>query len=335
MKTKHHLNIRLNFTVILAGICLFLSGTVPLFGGVAVSQTSDLSMLSTLPTDQLLKRWDTASRGERSVMFDLLAEKRSETLTSLRKLLSTGTESEIMLACHLLSDMRDRGAVSDLLGLTYSGNPKIALSAVNALREIGDPRVLPRMQEILSEKQLDLGEKICALAAIGRLGSTRDAALIRTYLTDPAPPVATSAAMALAMVGKADGEQILLQMTESDDPFTQKLATKGLGYLTTPKAQQKLETILSNPSASWKSYAHIAVEQQRLKTLGSPEAQIDALSQLLTDKNKMVAGWALGQLVDTNLPDAIQKVQEHSKMKATTASQAMRLLKLRGLEVEK
>jgi len=285
---------------------------------------------STIPTRELLNRLETAVRAQRARIIDEFANRRDAALPTLREALSAGTENQKILVCRLLAAMRDVEAVVSLVEMTRIPDYKIKAYAVNALGQIGDRSAAPRLREILLQDNTHIGVTICALEAVGSLGSTSDVALIRKFLDNGPAPVRVIAAKALAMLGNPEVEAVLLQLSQNAEPFVQKAAVEGLGYLDSDLSRRRLQSILKAPSAGWKSYARIAIERQRIRARPTVSDRLEALLELTNDCNKRVAGWAIEEIADTGTPEADSILEEVSKGDGIKATKAERALKLRG-----
>jgi len=305
--------------------CIFMSFVLSSFGQTPIS-----SELDKLPAQELIRRVASAGHAERVAIVDNLISRRSETLPALRSTLTSGTIEQKALACNMLSEMRDKESVELLIDVTQSPEGRLQYVAINALREIGDSRAAPRLRDVLKGRNLDEGKKICALIALGRLGADKDLPQLRGFLNDESAAVRTAAAGAIAMLGSPEAQDVLIQMTEAKDPFTQKLAVKSLGYLDTPESTSRLEAILRDPSASWKNYARISIEQQRLRREKSTGERVRALSRLAADENTWMAEWAIEQISDMDTQEARQELRRLSKSNMRHATQARRTLSLRG-----
>ncbi len=295
-----------------------------------MGQSTSTLQIKDRPPQQNIQSWDKAGRNERLAIVDALVEKRAESLLALRTALTTGTLPQRTLACELLYEMRDKDSVELLITVTQRPETQLHCGAINALREIGDSRAAPRMRDILKGRGLDESKKICTLVAMGRLGTNKDIPLLRDFLKDTSPAVQTAAAGAISMLGSSEAQDVLIQMTESNDPFTQKLAIKSLGYLDTPDSTDHLNTILQNPSADWKNYARISIEQQRLKKEKSDGERLQTLSRLASSENKWMSEWAIGQIADMDTRESRQELLRLSKANIRYAAQAKRTLSLRG-----
>jgi HEAT repeat protein len=149
----------------------------------------------------------------------------------------------------------------------------------------------------------DLGVVKTSVAALGRLGLPRDVRLIAPLLARGDEGLRVVAAGSLAMLGDERGLAVVLQATSSADPGVQKSATYALGFFTATAAGERVQAILDDPRAAWRSYALIAQAERRLKVQSSAE-QIESLDGLAHGRSRTLAEWAVDRLTDIGNADA-------------------------------
>ncbi len=274
---------------------------------VAITMASGLARgqapYTGMAPEALIQAWLPAGRSDRALIEDALVERRPTSLPALRQAARAGGVAEKLFASAMLAQMRDLDSAATLLTATADSDPRVRTRAVTALRIIGVRDAVPRLRQ-LARAESGAVLKV-SLAALGELGTSRDAPLIRPFLSHPDEDVRVMAAGALAMLGDGRGQETLLAATRGSDPLAQKNATYALGYLGTPEAAARLHEILGDPAGQWKSYAVIALALQALRAQTLPQ-QVVTLDALARGPDRLAGTWALDRLVDLDDPAATQ-----------------------------
>lgn len=276
---------------------------------------------------KLIGYWKNASRADRGKIEEALLENRSLSLPGLREAVSSGSSQEKMLAADFLVEMRDKESIDVLLAATINPDERVQVRMIIALRDIGDSRALVRMRELVRTTQ---GGPVLksSLVALGRLGSSSDLALIRSWLSHGDESVRVNAAAALAMLGSSEGQEILLRSTNSEDLLPRVEAIVALGYLRTTEARSRLEEIINDPEGHWKSEALVASAQQRLATISAQE-KVEHLGMLAYGFNRYVASWAVDQLSDLDTPEVVDLLRGLASRGGKIGEKAHRRLRSR------
>ena len=253
--------------------------------------------------EALIHAWPPATRSDRALIEDAIVERRAMSLPALRQAVGAGGVTEKLFASAMLAQMRDQDSAATLLTATGDPDPRVRTRAVTALRVIGVRDAVTRLRQ-LARAETGAVLKV-SLVALGELGTSRDASLVRSFFSHPDEDVRVMAAGALAMLGDGQGQETLLAATRGSDPLAQKNATYALGYLGTPEATARLHEILDDPSGQWKSYAVIALALQALR-VQSPQQQVVTLDELARGHDRLAGDWALDRLVDLDSPAATQ-----------------------------
>jgi HEAT repeat protein len=275
----------------------------------------------------LMQAWMSGNPADKPAIAQALIDNRAASTAALRDAVISGDAATRAFACSMLAELRDVDSVPALLTASGDQDERVQGRAVSALRDIGDPRALPRLRELLQTAPSP-GVLKRALAGIGKLGTAGDRGLVRPLLAHPDEGVRVMAAGALAMLGSAGGQDVLLDATERDDPGAQKNATYALGFLGTPEATARLNEILADPNGQWKSYAVMALAQHE-RASQSPPQQAATLERLARGRDRLVAGWALDELTDLPVPEAVQVIQQLASGKGVLGEKARFRLKVR------
>lgn len=275
-----------------------------------------------------LRALETATSPQRAQALEVLLADRSEALAAFRAALASGDATERRLAAEALGETRDRGSIDLLLGATADEDRLVRRQAVLSLRKIGDPVALPRMRALVVPDQ-ERGLLKAALVGLGELGTSQDAPRVRPYLRHGDETVRVTAAGALAMLGSDEGLDVLLAGTSSDDPAAVKNATYALGWIRDPASRSRIEEILGDPTAPWRSQAAMALALQDLK--GADEFDRAArMGELARGRDRQVAAWALSELVRSPAPEATEEARRLANGRGRTARAAQRRLALVG-----
>jgi HEAT repeat protein len=274
-----------------------------LLGAVAVPAQQSNRFRSMSP-DKLLDAWRSSARNERVLIVEAMLEQRLASTATLRAAARSGDVETRRLACTLLGELRDDGAVGALLAATSDPDRGVRARAVSALRQIGDASAVPRLRELVRGAS-DRAVLKRAVVALGTLGDASDVSALRPLLAHADLSVRVVAAGALAMLDNGEGEDILLAAVDAGDPIAQRNATFALGYLDTPDAQARLEAILADPNGRWRSEALMALTQRQRRQLGAA-GQVAVLMQLASGRDRQAAMWAVEELSDLATPAASQ-----------------------------
>lgn len=256
----------------------------------------------------LVRAWKNAGRVERRELAPRLIEERRALAPYLRAALRAGGRDEKLFACALLPELRDLDAVPALIEATRDADLAVRRRAVSALRRLGDGRAAARLREIVG----NAGDRALlkrAMAGLGRVGATQDAALIAPHLQDANEDVRVIAAAALAMLGDSRGAGALIAATRSDDPRARKNATFALGYLSDPASLARLHEIAADPAGQWRSYAAMALARRETVFLPLPD-RVARLAEFGRARDRLLATWALDELTEIGAPHAIPALRE-------------------------
>lgn len=310
-------------------LCAFFT-MIFLSTNIAVAEKKTAEDLKSMSPKELIQALDTAPRVKAIAIREMLIDKKENSIPLLRDTILRGTPKQKIFACTLLGEMRDKGAVANLLQVVEDPDVRIKLCGINALRDIGDPNARQKLRKVL-DKSKDKGTLICTLIAIGKLGEKSDIKKLQKFIRHSEGQVQTAGAVACAMLGDTTVQNLLIEITYDKDPFSARTAVKGLGYLSTPESADRLQDILTDPNGVWKTDARIALVRQKL--VGKPLAQKSKLLQKLTeDKNELVSEWALGEISDSDIPEKRAILEDLAKSKTKAARRAGQLLKMREVQ---
>lgn len=278
--------------------------------------------------NELLAKWSQVNRNERLAITEALIEKKAVSVPVLREKILKGKRAQRVFAIKLLTEMRDKGAVPHLIKGLTDPEKQMRMFSINSLRQIEDPRATPELRKKMKEPIND-EELACVLFALGKLGNRADIRTLEQYLGDSRVIIRLASASAIAMLGDATVSDILIDLSQSKEPFIQKTAIKSLGYLDTPESTQRLESILANPSANWKDYAWISLQQQWLRIISKDADKLKLLSEHAKNKNRRLSEWAIEEMADIGTMTANNELEKISKGNIRISSKAKRIIRLR------
>lgn len=285
---------------------------IPLVYAIVFSQgwaaASPDDAYAQLSSESLARQWNEAAPPQRERIEAELAGRGAEATEALVRRLRDGVAEERVLACATL-DAGNLAAVRTLVAAADDGEREVRIAALMALGRSSSPSALERVRTKLAEN-LPAGELNAALAALGRLGQACDLDMLRTYLAHEEVTVRVNAAAAMALLGSAEGEAVLLAATGSASPQAQREATYALGLLDTPTAARRLEEIVASPDARWRTEAEIALECRTLRAMRSEHEASLRLTALAESANDGVAAWARESL-EGRLPEAKHATSVH------------------------
>jgi len=312
-------HVKLKYTV------LFILFTSFVARGV-LRQTADPNLMGAKSLAEVIERWDKASPSERVSIEDALFEDISGAIPVLRDKVVTGTRKQKMFACAMLVQMRDTGSVETLVKAMDDPDDMVKTRAIVSLTRLKAKQAVTKIRQQVAKAKNRTTLK-AALAGLGMLGNAQDIPALRAHLSDPAESVRINAAVALALLGNHEGQEILLAGTQSTKPIVRKEATYSLGFVNTVESRNRLQEILDDPGGKWKTYAQIALAQQDLANK-PPGQKISALKTLASDKNRQVAEWAVERIGELDTPQGRAALKDVGQLKGKAGRKAKRLLKI-------
>jgi HEAT repeat protein len=243
----------------------------------------------------MLAQWHSAPPLRREAILKALGDRAGVLESWIIAALRSDKVNDRLVACALLERIGSAEAEAALLTVLDDPDARVASQALLSLGAFGSGTAADAVREQLATAS-DARKRKAILAALGNLGDDTDLPRISPYLADPDEPVRVNAAAALARLGDASGEAILLASTHGTNPQARREATYALGFLDSPEARQRLEAIAADPQARWRTEADIALEMRLLRHATSDEAATARLGELALGLNDELAEWARDQL---------------------------------------
>ncbi|HXX93814.1 MAG TPA: HEAT repeat domain-containing protein, partial [Planctomycetota bacterium] len=236
-------------------------------------------------------------------------------------------------AIRALGQLRDRDSADDLVGLAESAEPREALAAIEALREIGAPEPAPRVaslegspDDLIRAHALGTSVRLAprgasdrlrralrdpsgavraqAAEAAGELG-LRDLALpLRGLLDDPEEGVQVAALHALGELGSRGALQAVLGCGTSENQEVVLAARWTLGQIGTPEDIPALVVRLRDREPEVREESALILAE-----MGARDAA-GAMSRLLEDRSRAVRRAAVEALGRLRAPGAVSALVE-------------------------
>ncbi len=194
---------------------------------------------------------ETGAIAPASVRLDVADAATIETLVQE---LSDPDESRVLYAIDMLETLNRRNLITPLL--LHHESPKVrsrALLALQSARESVAARWIPSVERMLKDEDADV--RAAAVRALAALRKEEDSAFMRTYLQDPEPRVATTAAVVLANSGREtdasaaeDALRRLIVDTRDAASGARKEAAAALAQIRHSRFRALLVPLLNDPS---------------------------------------------------------------------------------------
>lgn len=263
-----------------------------------------------------------------------------QTIEALIEELADPDEDRVLYAIDILESLDKRNLITPLL--LYHGSARVrsrALRALGAARPEVATRWLPHVQGLLNDENGDV--RIAAMSALANIRETTVPEIVRPYLDDPDPRVASTAAMALARTGStADigrAEAALERLAASPEPLARRSlasvihrdAAPGLHHLLIPLlydtdvsvAEEALKAVRSIGTADFLFVPTLValLRNRRLKAtardvlVGYGPEVVPVLSHFLRDRDEDV--W-----VRRHIPGTLARIPSQATMDTLVAS---------------
>ena len=207
-----------------------------------------------------------------------------------------------MMAVMVAADFGDSTAIPQLIARLQDSNEFVRTQAAAALGEFKDKRVVDALVRNLSNT--DMINRDVSAIALGKIGDPQAIpSLLKTFGdTENEHPVRTSAAAALAKMGKEEGAQYLLAMVKSSNWSDRLDVAESLREIQFKGAIEPLLSLLADRNLDVRAQAVLAAGD-----LQDPRA-IPSVKKLLNDTDPEVRDSAAAALqkLGVKLPPASQ-----------------------------
>src|SRR2546421_1068701 len=160
----------------------------------------------------------------------------------VRAILESGEESMRFAAACALSDVQDPAALGELQAALADEHRR--QEALSALMSLGDPSAVPEIAKVFEHDSLGEFDRTLAAAALARFGDARGACHLVARLESDADDRPIAAAWA-GRLGAQEAIPALDALAGTDGGAAQGAATRGLGRVRAPGAEERLIRIAS------------------------------------------------------------------------------------------
>jgi HEAT repeat protein len=317
-------------SMLIWGVC-FLIGMVSPFVDANAQEKEDIQKrdlrleLMKVPPIKLLELYETTPQpAQRDIIAETIIIKKEDTIPHLRNTLRIGTEKQKLLSLALLMEMRDKASSEMLIPLLEEKSLKVQRRTAFALGYFKYGGAYPKLVAMLRPSQ-DLGVAKSVLAGLGMLGDKKAIQVIQRWLNHSNLSVGVNAAISLAALGNENGIDKVIEASKSGDNQTRREGTYGLGFFRDQKARLRLQEILADPEAPWKTEAEIALSKINLSKVPLKN-RLNLLKGLVEHPNKGVAKWAIDEISEIKTPQAKEILESASRDKTIKGDYARRKL---------
>jgi len=155
-----------------------------------------------------------------------------------------------------------------------SADPSTRAAAARLLGEVGDPRAIPEIRNLLSDDDPRVVGAACA--ALGRLGDADSTSRLLESLDRDEPAIVAGAVEGLGDLGVREAVPHILPLLDSQEREVRLAAIVALGKLGDTSALEPLEKLRSDPS---EGLADNLTDEERKQFQDALEAAMAQLSQ--------------------------------------------------------
>ena len=320
----------MRFSLIAWFLCLLIAIWTPFISISAQEKEGFPSELAMSPPDKLLEIYEGETDPTKlEAITEILLVKRESSIPVLRQALIEGTEKQKLISLSLLIEMQNKESGEFLINSLRDKSLKVQRRAAHAVGSLRYGRGYEHLVAML-ETTRDFGLIKSVLAGLGMLGKKDALPLIRPWLNHSDSSVRVNAAISLAALGSEEAISEVIQATMSKDNQTRREATFGLGFFQDHRAHARLQEIIADPNATWKTDAEIALSRADLFAK-SPLERLDFLLKLTDSPNKAVCRWAVDQISELGIPEAVNVLRSIASEKTVKGHHAKRRLLALGL----
>jgi HEAT repeat protein len=198
------------------------------------------------------KLMDDFRNGSNASLIALAQSGDSEALNVLGAQVLAGGEnwppSDLIPAIRLIGRTRDPNALNVLRSVLYNDDPGVVNATVEALSNIGDPRIAPELLKLFDDA--DLERSVVLARALARLGKAKQvSARFMPQLQFPLPGVRERAALVLTAIGRSKGWPLVHHMLQTKEPPYYPLVLTTLSGLPTRESAAFVSEALSGEEA--------------------------------------------------------------------------------------
>ena len=247
----------------------------------------------------------TLTRLNEELYLTVLKDRKSrEDPAPLVKALSESNSTKVQVyAIKELAPLKDKAAVTALLGALEYPEASVRQAAAEALGAQGDLSAAPELIRMLSDPIAPV--RAAAAKSLGVLKAKEAVAPLCALLGDQAEDVAAAGAQALGEIGDASAVDPLIRAVRAPTtpPKVYERAAAALAKIGHPRAVPTFIDLLKSPADTVRQAAAAALGELRV------ESAIEALSSVaLEDKNLLIRVWAVAALAKIGGPVALDVI---------------------------
>jgi HEAT repeat protein len=247
---------------------------------------------------------------EVQVMFQSLALRKAEALSTVKERLRTGTGYERFVLTKFLQSCPWPEALPELVALAGDATrhwlPR--QGALYALAALGDRAAGPAVAAILHEPDCPPGVQLVAIAALARMDYREAAETIRGYTQKDDVHLRLFATRALAEWGEPVDQALLTAALQSNDYIARQEACEVLAV--TPDSAERLKRIArDDPHEAVRDAANRALLVRQLRGQ-TADAKAAALRAALPGTEPLTAAWIVRTMLAQGGPAGRAAVEE-------------------------
>ncbi|MEJ0090927.1 MAG: HEAT repeat domain-containing protein [Limisphaerales bacterium] len=237
-----------------------------------------LKRLGWQPQTEAEQKWHFMATGNLS----RVAELGPEGIAPLVDLMRNGTPDQQLSAVKALGEVDDPRILKLALEALKKPNIMVRLAALDILKRIADPSAYEPVERLLTDKEVNM--RVAAIATAASCGGERAVPKLVRMLKDPSWEVRREAVKALGKIGDGSAVDGLCTALHDSDHDVRETTAFALGKIGDPRAIRALVLTLLDEESFVRSAAYnslMDIDQQWEKT----EAARSALPQIKTALN--------------------------------------------------
>ncbi len=234
-----------------------------------------LKRLGWVPQNETEQKWHFLATGN----LNRVAELGPEGIAPLVDLMRSGNPDQQLSAVKALGDVDDPRILKLALEALRKPNIMVRLAALEILKRIADPSAYDPVERLLADK--DVNMRVAAVAAVTTCGGIRALPRVMRMLKDTSWEVRREAVKALGRLGDAKAVEGLCRALRDHDHDVREAAAIVLGRIADPQAIRPLALTLLDDESFVRNAAYNALMDIDLSWEKTPEAQ-SALPQIKT-----------------------------------------------------
>lgn len=193
-------------------------------------------------------------------MDENATRKRREQLIPLLK---DPVEEVRQAAAHSLERLEELGSFAKVTEMLKKGDIGAKIKAIYALGRIGGDEVLPPLFYCATRPEDDI--RSAAIEALGMLADPRTLPALKKHLQEPNTAIQVKAIAALGNCGAPEAAALLTGFLDAGDGFLDAEAAKALGVIGSAELEDKFLSLLASPHPATREAAAFALSHLPFK----------------------------------------------------------------------